>query len=281
MACNIGVAIFVHMWCSTWQWSDLPLAILCTKYSICSIVWSSVRKGITRSILRLDWEVLGMARVDQKSLTRRPMRYPCRIIGANSMFLLLCALTLSFPLSAWDSSKVGFKHQMKVGVEVFSRACRASTWSVLLHVAFGAGDCSFGKLISSCCSVELMLAKNSSSGRIIASCVASTVVYMVRSRVVSTKSGVVIVLFVVRCTSGGLHLWSDAKVLREESSFLNLGFSFGQCWPSVPSSNIVHIDWASHYILVHIQPRHRLLVMGGLAYEAMWSSHARGGIFVV
>lgn len=96
---------------------------------------------------------------------------------------------------------------MKVGVEVFTRACRASAWLVLLHVAFGAGNCSFGKLISSCCSVELMLAENSNSGRIVASCVASTVDYVVRSRVASTKSGVVIYrVFVVCCTSGGPHL---------------------------------------------------------------------------
>ena len=69
-----------------------------TKYSACSRFWSLVRKGMTRSVLRRDCGMLGMSRAYQKSSVKWHVRYPCLIIGAHSIFLLICGLMFSFPL---------------------------------------------------------------------------------------------------------------------------------------------------------------------------------------
>ena len=61
---------------------------------------------------------------------------------------------------------------------IFNGACRASTWLVVLHIAFGRGDCIFGKLILSCCIVGLMMAKGFDLGRVGTSCVCYATIYV-------------------------------------------------------------------------------------------------------
>lgn len=63
----------------------------------CSRFWSLVRKGITRSVLRRDCGMLGMSRAYQKTSVKWHVRYPCLVIGAHSIFLLICGLIFPFP----------------------------------------------------------------------------------------------------------------------------------------------------------------------------------------
>ena len=148
-------------------------------------------------------------------------------------------------------------------------------------MVFEVGDCSFRKLISLCCSVQSMFAEGSSLRWIGASCVDFAASCGVSFGVASTNYGVLINLFVVCCVGRRPRLWSSAKGVGEESRFRSLGFFYNNVEHGVPSSGIVHIDWASHCILVHIQPRHRHLVMEGLLCEAMWLGCARGGEFAI
>lgn len=61
--------------------------LLCTKDSACSC--TLVRKGMTHSVFMLECGVLGMPRAVQKSSARQPVQYLCRMMGVDSLLLLL------------------------------------------------------------------------------------------------------------------------------------------------------------------------------------------------
>lgn len=131
----------------TWVIAPGGCDFISARYSagLCGV--SFVRKGITRSVLRVDVGRAGMPNAVQKSSARRPDRYPCLVIGADSWSFTF-DLFLSGGASGVrrTSSYVGFDRQMNVGVGDFSgRGCGAM--EVLGECL--PGDWSLGKLMSS------------------------------------------------------------------------------------------------------------------------------------
>lgn len=84
-----------------WGWT-----LLLTKYSAWSDCRSLVRKGITLCILGLDWGVLGIPKVDQKSSANLPVQYPCLVIGVDFVCMTLLLPLFVMSLVGKDPSKM-------------------------------------------------------------------------------------------------------------------------------------------------------------------------------
>ena len=168
-------------------------------------------------------------------------------MACNSETSVLCVLTIFFPLSKEGSSKVGFKCQMKAGVEVwevvgvtwciFNGACRASAWLVVLHIAFGRGDCSFGKLILSRCIGGPTMAKGFDLGRVETSCVCYAIIYVTNLARANTK-------LVVKASWSKGHALLVMAIRASEEGLASKPWNFLRAMPNL----MVH--WATSSTLI-------------------------------